>query len=107
MSLLTVQKPGFFYTLELPEQQTVNELGFEQAERHPAVTVHLFVACEPGTRHHRAIENALELLRTLLEYGVSDARVLRVILQATGHQVIGSSAAQGASANEASVRHES
>lgn len=87
MSLLKDKLGGYFYTLELPKQQAVNEpsLASGRAWVLPPITVRFFL--EGGDRRtEEALENAFQLLELLFAHQVVDPDLLRLILRATGHR---------------------
>lgn len=79
MKLHAKRKLGQVYTLTLPQQEASNaheDIVFPEAE----------VTIFHQGRVEGALDNALSLLETLYEYGVTNPRVLRLILTATGHR---------------------
>lgn len=79
MKLHAKKERGQVYTLTLPQQEASNayeDIVFPEAE----------VTIFHQGRDEGALDNALSLLETLYEYGVTNPRVLRLILTATGQR---------------------
>lgn len=80
------EEHGVVFRLELPEQRTVSEHGFRDEDVFWPVSVRLYLESGDKSHAYESLRNALKLLDVLFKHQVTDERVLRVILQASGHQ---------------------